>query len=115
VAPRSRGHRREHRIRSVDRRRVVVRQLDLDLRHVDRAQDAEGPDREVQRHAVEPHRDALAAHPSERHVGRTDAVGPQDDLVEHAAAADAHVDEVIADLGAGDGTRRRPHLVDVAE
>ena len=65
-------------------------------RRVDRAQDAERADREIDRHAVLVDGEPLRAHPAERHVGGADAVAAQHDRVERTTATHAHVHRPVS-------------------
>ena len=77
--------------------------LDVDRRGVDGAQDAERPDREVERRAVVVDREALAAHPAQRHVRGAGAVAAQHDLVERISAPHTNVQRAF---GVDRGRRR---------
>ena len=100
LTPRRRRRRRRTRRRNrspADRRRRRSAPRPAACR---RPQDAERADREVVRLAVGVDGDALRAHPAERHVGGTDAVRAQHDLVERLAAAHARPrTSVVGDLG----------------
>ena len=106
TTPHGGRHRREHGVASVDRLRTITRRQDLH-RHVGRVDGPHDPKRshrEVVHRSVFVDGETLGSHPTECHVGGTDAIRTKHGLVENVSAPHTNVDSVVVDLGPRLGT-----------